>query len=164
MELLDAASTIQGLPGISETGCALSLLSSQSRNSSGQSSTMPGDHPLIIPSSSSHYSVSEVSEKIFGDGTQALTYGDQNSMISINSMGRYQPSSMLALTNGEAAHFGNEIHHNSNYMNLKDHLLCEDGTTIDLFQLSSQLQRVENQKLSEPLKQETEGFCSLRMT
>lgn len=168
LTLLDAASTIQELPDISESGCALSLLSSQSRNSSGQSSGMPGDQPGIVPSSSPHYSVSEVSEKLFGVGTQATTSGVQNSYSSLRicPTGRIQSSSMLVLNSGDTAHsdFGNEIHHNSKFMNIKDHLPFEDGTTIDLLQLSSQLQRVENRRQIEPLKQDTEGFCRLRMT
>lgn len=103
--LLNAASTVQGLPVISESGCALSLLSSQSWNSSAHSSGMPGDHSLIISSSSPCYP-----------------------------------------------------------MNVKDRLSCENVPTIDLLQLSSQLHRVENRRQSEPHKQETEGFCCLRMT
>lgn len=73
-------------------GCALSLLSSQSQNSSGHlSGGTPIAHPLIRPSSSGpHYSVSEVSEKLFGVGSQALVNGVQNrcSSYSISPIGR----------------------------------------------------------------------------
>ncbi|XP_021730881.1 squamosa promoter-binding-like protein 18 isoform X1 [Chenopodium quinoa] len=143
LALLDATSTVQELAGISESGCALSLLSFQSQNSSGHSSAMPGCHPVIIPSSSPQYSVNEVSEKIFGNGAQALKSEVQNrySSVIVSSTGRNQPSFMSVLNYGNNAHseFGNEIHHRSKFMNIKDHLLCEDGTTIDLLQLSSQL-------------------------
>ncbi|KAL2935398.1 Squamosa promoter-binding-like protein 6 [Bienertia sinuspersici] len=160
LTLLDAASTVERLPGISESGCALSLLSSQSRNSSGHSSRMPEPevHPLMIPSSSPHYSMNEVSEKFFG-------IQNRNASGGVTSMGRNQPRSMLMHSNGDTAHFdfGNVMHH-SEFMNMKDHLSCEVGTTVDLLQLSSQLQRVENQRQLEPLKHETEGSCCRRMT
>lgn len=139
LSLFDAASTIQELPGISESGCALSLLSSQSRDSSGHS---------IVPSSGPHYSMSEVSEKLFGVGSQGLTGGIHNGYAS------YKVNS----------DFEHGFPQGSGFMNVKDQLSCEDGTTIDLLQLSSQLQRVENQRQSGLVEQENEGFCCLRMT
>lgn len=56
------------------------------------------------------------------------------------------------------------IFQGSDFMNMKDGLSCEDGTTIDLLQLSSQLQRVEHQRQSSQAKQDNDSSCSLRTT
>lgn len=160
LSLFDAASTIQG--------CALSLLSAPSQNSSGHSSGIPTVHPLITPSTSLQYSVSEVPGKIFGGGSQGLIAGIENRYPSyrVSSTGRSYLDALPVLDNGGAvnADFASGILQGSGFISDKDRFSCEDGTTINLLQLSSQLQRVETQRQSAPVKQETEGFCCLRMT
>ncbi|KAA8542571.1 hypothetical protein F0562_023723 [Nyssa sinensis] len=79
--LFDSASTIQGLSETSDSGRALSLLSSQSQNSSSHSTGIPMAHPLILPGSHAHYSVSQVSEKLLGVSSQASTMYCQISSI-----------------------------------------------------------------------------------
>ncbi|KAJ6760503.1 SQUAMOSA PROMOTER-BINDING-LIKE PROTEIN 13A ISOFORM X1 [Salix purpurea] len=87
------ASTIQELSGITTSGCAHSLLSSQSQNSSSHSSGIPMYHQLIVSCRNT-------------DG----------------------------------------VYHGSHFFNASDHLSSEDDTTTDLFQLPSQLQRVQQCK------------------
>ncbi|XP_074317126.1 squamosa promoter-binding-like protein 6 [Silene latifolia] len=147
-----AASTVQGFPGISESGSALSLLSSQSRNynSTDHPSGIPETHTSVVPNRSPHYSVSEVSEKLLGVGSSGLTSEDHN---------KY---SLTILSNGDSANssFGDGIFQGSEFVNPNNRLPFEEGTTVNLLQLSSQLQRVENQRQTAIDKQETESFWS----
>ncbi|KAI4343995.1 hypothetical protein L6164_011273 [Bauhinia variegata] len=170
--VFDASSTVQGLSGISDTGCALSLLSSQSQNSSSHSSGIPVARSLVIPSShSSHYSISLVSEKIIGISSQSQ---DSRSGVSVsdrfpsdmNAAGGSQLCPVLISDNNDIVNFemADGIFQGSDFVNMKDRLSCEDGPTIDLLQLSSQLQRVEHQRQSMQVKKENDSSCSLRIT
>ncbi|GAB4845356.1 hypothetical protein Ancab_038764 [Ancistrocladus abbreviatus] len=164
----DKVSAVHGLSGLSESSCALSLLSSQAQNSSAHSSGMPMSHSLITPSNSSYYNFSEVSEKLFGLSSQDMASGLSNKcpLYRANSAGRNHLNLLPILGTGEIANseFVNGILQGSEFANVKDHLSCEDGHTIDLLQLSSQLQQVEHQRPTVPVKQENEAFCCLRIT
>uniref|UniRef100_A0A5B6Z6W2 Putative LIGULELESS1 protein n=1 Tax=Davidia involucrata TaxID=16924 RepID=A0A5B6Z6W2_DAVIN len=162
--LFDSASTVQGLSEISDSGCAPSLLSSQSQNSSSHSSGIPISHPLIIAGSHAHYSASQVSEKLLGVSSQASTSGVSNKFHSfrMNSVEENHLRPILISDDSDAVNFG--IFQGSEYMNAKDHLSGEDGSTINLLQLSSQLERMEHQRQSMQVKQENDAFCGLRIT
>ncbi|XP_027330195.1 squamosa promoter-binding-like protein 6 [Abrus precatorius] len=165
--VFDTASTVQGLSGISDSCCALSLLSSQSQNSSSQSSGIPLAHSLVIPSSHSHhYNMSQVSEKI-GISSQTSSNRVSDSFPSeLNPADGSHLSPVLMSDNNDIVNFdmADGIFQGSDFMNVKDRLSCEDGATIDLLQLSSQLQRVEHQRQSLQIKQENDSFCTLRIT
>ncbi|KAL5191552.1 Squamosa promoter-binding-like protein 6 [Glycine soja] len=164
--VFDTESAVQGLSGISDSGCALSLLSSQSQNSSGQSSGIPIAHPMVIPSSHSHYNMSRVSEKMIGISSQASSGVSDRFPPEFNPVDGSHLSPILISDNNEIINFemANGIFQGSDFVNVKDRLSCEDSLTIDLLQLSSQLQRVENQRLSLQVKQENDSSCSLRIT
>ncbi|XP_022737694.1 squamosa promoter-binding-like protein 13A [Durio zibethinus] len=168
INVFNAASTIQGLSGISDSGCAPSLLSSQPQNSSSHSSGIPMARSLVIPGNHTHYNMSQVSEKLIGVSSQASTTGVSNKFSSsgINSTEGSHLGALLISDGNEAANFDitDRIYQGSQFMNAKDRLSCEDGPTIDLLQLSSQLQRVEHQRQSMQVKQENEAFCCLRIT
>ncbi|OMO70134.1 Transcription factor, SBP-box [Corchorus capsularis] len=168
INVFDAASTIQGLSGISDSGCALSLLSSQSQNSSTHSSGIPMSRSLVISGSHTHYNMSHVSEKLIGISSQASTTGVSNKFSSsgMNSTEGSHLGPLLISDGNETANFDitNGIYQGSEFINTKDRLSCEDGPTIDLLQLSSQLLRVEHQRQSMQAKQENETFCCLRIT
>ncbi|XP_022769468.1 putative squamosa promoter-binding-like protein 19 [Durio zibethinus] len=140
----DATSTIRGLSGISDSSCALSLLSSQSQNSSSHSSGIPMSRSLVIPGSQAHYNMSQVSEKLIGVNSQASTTGLSNKFSSpgMNSTEGSHLGSLLISDGSEAANFGicDGIYQGSEFINTRDRLSCEEGPTIDLLQLSSQLQ------------------------
>ncbi|XVF49924.1 hypothetical protein PTKIN_Ptkin04bG0055300 [Pterospermum kingtungense] len=164
INVFNAASTIEGLSGISDSGCALSLLSSQSQNSSSHLSGIPMGRSLVIPSCHTHYNMSQVSEKLIGVSLQASTTGVSNKFSSsMNSTEGSHLGALLISDGSEAANFDitDGIYHGSEFMNSKDRLSCKDGSTIDLLQLSSQLQRVEHQRQSMQVKQENEAFCCL---
>lgn len=152
------APSIRGLSGNSDS-CALSLLSAQSNNTSSQSSGIPFDNPLVIPSSHSHlYSIrsqttssSRMSDRFLSELNPA--YGSHLSPILVSD-------------NNDIVNFEMEdgIFQDSDFMNSKDRLSCEDDATIDLLQLSSQLQRVEHQRTSLQVKKESDSSCILRIT
>ncbi|KAL3018240.1 hypothetical protein AAZX31_05G018500 [Glycine max] len=165
--VFDTSSTVQGLSGISDSCCALSLLSSQSQNSSSQSSGIPLAHSLVIPSSHSHnYNMSQVSEKI-GISSQTSSSRVSDSFPSeLNHADGSHLSPVLISDNNCIVNFdmADGIFQASDYLNVKDHLSGEDGATIDLLQLSSQLQRVEHERQSLQVKQENDSSCTLRIT
>lgn len=126
-----------GLSGISDSGCALSLLSSKSQNSS----KIPMGRPLVIPpagTSNSHHGTSQVSDK-FGD-VGPVPISESFSIRNRN----YGGSDFGSAKGGGVS--------------------SEDGATIDLLQLSSQLQRVEHQRQSMQGEHENDAFCCLRIT
>ncbi|KAG5027910.1 hypothetical protein JHK87_011424 [Glycine soja] len=165
--VFDTSSTVQGLSGISDSCCALSLLSSQSQNSSSQSSGIPLAHSLVIPSSHSHnYNMSQVSEKI-GISSQTSSSRVSDSFPSeLNHADGSHLSPVLISDNNCIVNFdmADGIFQGSDYLNVKDRLSGEDGATIDLLQLSSQLQRVEHERQSLQVKQENDSSCTLRIT
>ncbi|XVE56774.1 hypothetical protein DITRI_Ditri04bG0037900 [Diplodiscus trichospermus] len=162
----DAASTIQGFSGISYSGCAPSLLSAQSQNSSGHTSGIDMARSQVIPGIHTHYSMSQVSEKLIGVSSQASTTGVSNKFSSsgINSTEECHLGALAISDVSEAANFDitGGIYQGSEFINNKNCLSCEDGPTIDLLRLSSQLQRVEHQRQSMQAKQENEPFSSLQ--
>ncbi|KAJ1388552.1 SBP domain [Sesbania bispinosa] len=165
--VFDTASTVQGLSGISDSCCALSLLSSQSQNSSSQSTGIPLAHTLVIPSSHSHhYSMSQVSEKIGINSQSSSSRVSDRFPSELNSADGGHLGPVLISDNNDIVNFEMEdgIFHDSDFVNVKDRLHCEDGATIDLLQLSSQLQRVEHQRQSLQVKQENDSSCTLRIT
>lgn len=154
--VFETESAVQGLSGVSDGGCALSLLSSQSQNSSSQSTGIPMPGHLVIPSSHSHYSMSHVSESGVSDRFPSeLNHTDGSHL-----------SPILISNSNEIAHFemADGVFQGSDFVNVKDRLSCEDGTTIDLLQLSSQLQRAEHQRRALQVKRENDSSCSLRIT
>ncbi|XP_020226701.1 squamosa promoter-binding-like protein 6 isoform X2 [Cajanus cajan] len=164
--VFDTTSTVQGLSGISDS-CALSLLSSQSQNSSSQSSGIPLAHSLVIPSSHNHhYNISQVSGKI-GISSQTSSSRVSNSFPSeLNHADGSHLSPVLISDNNDIVNFdiADGIFQGSDFVNVKDRLSCEDGATINLLQLSSQLQRVEHDRQSLQVKQENDSCCTLRIT
>ena len=164
--VFDTESAVQGLSGISDSGCALSLLSSQSQNSSSQSSGIPMARPLVIPSSHSHYSMNQVSEKMIGISSQASSGVSDRFPSELNPADVGHLSPVLISDNNEIVNFemADGIFQGSDFVSVKDRLSCEDVPTIDLLQLSSQLQRVEHQRKSLQVKEENDSPCSLRIT
>ncbi|XP_049375450.1 squamosa promoter-binding-like protein 6 [Solanum verrucosum] len=139
LNVMDSASPFQG---ISNSGCALSLLSSQSQDSSNNSSVVPPSaHHLITPLSNTHYNMTQTSECFPG----ASPKGSTSTVSNI-----YNLSEVISAE----GHLEQMLRNNcgslqgSDYVNTRNLLSCEDGTTIDLLQLSSQLHQVEHQRHS----------------
>lgn len=148
----DAASTIQELSGITASGCARSLLSSQSQNSSSHSSGIPMAQQLLVSCRNTCYSM----DQIIGVSSQVSSSTGVPNKFPSWVTSSVKGSHLGPIPIPENSHVVNfditdGVYHG---FNAKDHLGSEDDTTIDLLQLSSQLQRVEHQKQSMQEKQE----------
>ncbi|KAL8130302.1 hypothetical protein V2J09_019457 [Rumex salicifolius] len=157
--IYDTASTVEGLSELAannKSGCALSLLSSQPQSSSGMPSS--SSHPLM-GSSHHNFGLSEVSEDTFGVNSLDLSNGVSR---------KYQQLSSVPLSNGNGnvgSGFGGGFLHGSEYVNTEGGPSFNGGgATIDLLQLSSQLQRVEHHRQAVSVKQEDDTFCCLKIT
>lgn len=158
----DSPLTVQAQSGFSDSGRALSLLSSQSQTSTSHTSGILMSYPLIIPGSHEHYSVNQVSEKPLGVSPQVSKNEISNKFISsgMNSVENHLNRMITTSGSNAVVSYGIDgMFHGSNYMNGgKEHLSCEDESTIDLLQLSSQLQRVEDQRQSLHEKPRNDSF------
>ncbi|KAK7328488.1 hypothetical protein VNO77_22597 [Canavalia gladiata] len=154
LNVFDTESAVQGLSsGISDSGCALSLLSSPSSE-------------IPMATSQSHYSMNQVYEKMIGISSQASSEVFDRFPSEFNPADGNHLSPIFIPNNNEIVNseMADGIFHGSDFMNVKHRLHCEDGLTIDLLQLSSQLQRVEHQRQSLQVKKENHSSCSLRIT
>ncbi|KAL5815685.1 hypothetical protein ACOSQ4_026326 [Xanthoceras sorbifolium] len=163
--VFDTASTMQGLSGISESGCALSLLSSKSQISSSQLSEIPVTRSLLLTGQNTPYSMCQVSGKLTGASLQVSTSGVSNkfSPSGVHSVEGSNLGPILISESYDSANFdmSKGIYQGSDFMSAKERFSCEDGATVDLLQLSSQLERVEHQRQSMQVKQENDAFCCL---
>ncbi|CAL1389583.1 unnamed protein product [Linum trigynum] len=163
----DPASTIQELSGVKivDSGCALSLLSSQSQSSSGIPPMAHHHRSFLNPNNSSSSSSSSSSrydmQHQVSSSARLIRFGSHVSAGAPSTsadVGHLNPMFLCDL-DGDTDGINQE---GSHFMNQKDQRLsCEDGGhTIDLLQLSSQLHRVEREK---QLKQEADAFCCPRI-
>ncbi|XP_052179817.1 squamosa promoter-binding-like protein 6 isoform X1 [Diospyros lotus] len=161
----DLASTVQGPSGMSASSHALSLLSSQSLNSSNHSSGIPVAQPMIVSGTHGNYNVSIISEKPLKVTPQGSTSGLPHKFNStgMNSAEDHHFGPTLIPNDSYAFNFTDGIFQGSEYMNSKDQLSYDEVHTIDLLQLSSQLQRVEHQRQSIQVKQEKDNLCGLKI-
>ncbi|XP_042949437.1 squamosa promoter-binding-like protein 6 isoform X1 [Carya illinoinensis] len=152
----DAASTAQGLSRILDSGCALSLLSSHSQNSSSHLAGIPMACPLIMPSCNPHDSMGQFSQRFIGISSQPSSGGVLNKFPSseINSAEENWLCPIMISDGSGPVNFGiaDGIFQGSVILNSNDRHSSENGPTIDLLQLSSQLQRVEHQRQSMQMK------------
>ncbi|XP_043707474.1 squamosa promoter-binding-like protein 16 [Telopea speciosissima] len=167
--VFDTASTIQGLSGVSDSGCALSLLSTQSQNSSSHSSGNPHAQPMIIQGNHSHQSLGPFHEKLLGTSSQASTSVASNKFSScgMNSVEVDHMEPVLVSDDSDVVNF--EVHtrgmfQGSDLVDAKDSITPDRGPTVDLLQLSSHLQRVEHQRHFLQVKQENDIFYCLPIT
>ncbi|KAI4319169.1 hypothetical protein MLD38_032801 [Melastoma candidum] len=126
--IFGTASTIQALSGISECGCALSLLSSQSQSSSSHSFGIPMAQPLIPTGMDYDQQTSHTSFRGLLDKASFMKPGERGS------------ASSLLIPDPVNFEFPDGALQGPEFSNVKD------GSTINLLQLSSQLQRVEDQR------------------
>lgn len=163
-KFFDEASTAQGLSRILDSGCALSLLSSHSQTSSSHLAGIPMACPLIMPSCNPHDSVGQVSERFIGISSQPSLGGvlDKFPSSEVSSVEENCLCPIVLSDGGGAVNLGIADGIFQGSVILDNHHSCENGPTIDLLQLSSQLQRVEHQRQSMQMKQENDSiFCLL---
>ncbi|OWM90356.1 hypothetical protein CDL15_Pgr014658 [Punica granatum] len=141
-EDFSAFNSASALQGFSESGCALSLLSSPSQNSSS-------------------YSLNQVSNKIMSEVPNKL-----RTSSAIRSGEGNQTSPILISGCADTVNFeiSEGILRAPEVLHEKGKLSCDDGPTISLSQLSSQLHRVEHQRRSMKVKREDDPFFCTRLT
>ncbi|KAK9277172.1 hypothetical protein L1049_006711 [Liquidambar formosana] len=160
--VFDAASTVQQLSGVSDSSCALSLLSAQTQDLSSHSTGIPTASPMIIHSGHALCTVDQNSNKVIGVSSleNFTTNGFHSS--GMNSMEVDQRGPIILSDAGNAVDFGvhaDGIFQGSDSLDAKYCVSPEHGSTVDLLQLSSHLQRVERQRNIMHVKQESEDFC-----
>ncbi|XP_058070523.1 squamosa promoter-binding-like protein 6 [Magnolia sinica] len=166
----DTSLTVHGLSGVPHSSCALSLLSSQSQNSSTNNPGIPMARPLIVQGGSAHYNVGPFPDKLMvAVSSQASTSVASNRFSSSgkNSMEEEHMGAVLVSDASNAVDFEGQadgLFQGSDFMSAKDPISREHGHTVDLLQLSSQLQGVENQRHPVQVKRENEIFCYLPIT
>ncbi|XP_059655664.1 squamosa promoter-binding-like protein 6 [Cornus florida] len=137
--IVDKASTVQELSGISNSSCALSLLSAQSQNLSSHSAGVP-----MAQGAHDHRVVDQSSEKPLG--VSILENQLEPSMIS-----RAGTAVDFEVCKDEIFQMPDSIY--SKYC-----LSPENEPTVDLLQLSSHLQKMEQRRNSVQMKQENDVF------
>ncbi|XXG55517.1 hypothetical protein AAC387_Pa03g3173 [Persea americana] len=162
----NTSSTVEGVPRVSDSGCALSLLSAQSQNSSTPFSAIPMARPLIVQGRQTHYSVG-FPDKLLVVSSQPATSVASN-RFSSPGMEDDHMGAVLVSDDSNVVTFDAQAEsdfHRSRFLNTKDSVLCrEHDHTIDLLPLSSQLQSGELQRHSTQVKQESGTFCYLPIT
>lgn len=130
----ETASTVQELPGVSNSSSALSLLS---KNLSSHSTEIP---PVMDQSSPNAFCSSVMDSMEIGQARSPVFLGSSSTPVD------FQVQATRNLRR-------------SDYVKAKGYISPEHGQTVDLVQLSSHLQRVEQQRNSMQLKQANENFC-----
>ncbi|XP_022726133.1 squamosa promoter-binding-like protein 6 [Durio zibethinus] len=154
----NAAATVKEFPGVSCTDCALSLLSAQSQNFSSHGTGIQMSRPLIGQACHAHHSS--------GKSAAVCSLEKEKGFYScgMNPMGA---ASVVVSDAGYTVNFEGQAEgyfQDSDLLSAKYCLSPENGSTVDLLQLSTLLQRVERQRNSMQVKQENEDLCSFLTT
>ncbi|XP_054809792.1 squamosa promoter-binding-like protein 6 [Prosopis cineraria] len=137
--------------------CALSLLSAQS-----QDLTFYSAGSLISQGICALHSDGQVSETPFGVSSLDKYVPSQSFSREINSVEVTKNRPIMPSDAGHALQLevhGDDTYKPSDLLNAKHHFPVEHVSTVDLFQLSSHLQRVEQQRNSLQVKHENEDSC-----
>ncbi|KAE8654693.1 putative phagocytic receptor 1b [Hibiscus syriacus] len=137
-----AASTVKEFSGVSGSDCALSLLSAQSQDLSSHATGIQ----MTMPDQAGHAHRS--SEKSAAN----IFYSCETNPMGVSHAGSVAVSHAV-----QTANF--DVHvQNSDLLSTAYCLSPENGTTVDLLQLSTHLQRVEQQRNSMQVKQENDDL------
>lgn len=157
--------TVEGLGKVLDSSCALSLLSTQSQNSPRNLSAIPIAWPLTVQGGSTHYNVGQFTDKLMAVSSQPSAIIASN---RFSSPGMEHDHMEAELVSDASNTFDAQVDSNfrtSGFVNSNDSFLFrEHGNTVDLLQLSRQLDNAELQRHSVQVKQESGNFCFLHMT
>lgn len=144
-----AAPTVKELSGVSRSDCALSLLSAQSLDLSSHVTGIQMTRPLINQAGHAHRSTEKSAVMSY------LEKGSSFYSCGMNPTGVSQEGSVVV--SGHTANFEGKVQ-DMDLLSARYCLSPENGTTVDLLQLSTHLQRVEQQRNSMQVKQENEDL------
>ncbi|MBA0699010.1 hypothetical protein Goari_000683 [Gossypium aridum] len=136
-----AAPTVKELSGVSRSDCALSLLSAQSLDLSSHVTGIQMTRPLINQAGLAHRSTEK---------SAVMSYSEKGSSFyscGMNPTGVSQEGSVVVSDAGHTANFEGKVQ-DLDLLSARYCLSPETGTTVDLLQLSTHLQRVEQQRNS----------------
>lgn len=155
------ASTVQELPGVSKSNCALSLLSAQSQDLSNHLMGIPVANPPTVQGCHAHYSAVHNSDKPIGMSSLEKFASNGSYSSRMNSVEVAQMGPVMLPDGGNAVSFEVRTNRNfqgSDFLNAKYSHSSEREPTVDLLQLSSHLKRVEWQRNYMHVKQENDDF------
>ncbi|XP_031493129.1 squamosa promoter-binding-like protein 13A [Nymphaea colorata] len=154
----DVVPSAHSLRRVSDSVCALSLLSSQSWSSSTQSSGMAMPPPLMIQGGQASYNTGQFPDKLLTISSQLSSSGASSrfSSTGINSADDDQISAVKVPDISDSIDFG-EVHTDGMFQG-SDFVTSKDEHTVDLLQLSSLLQSAEQRRQVEQERQENEAF------
>ncbi|KAM1065326.1 hypothetical protein TB1_020196 [Malus domestica] len=157
--VFDTASNAQKAFGASNSSCALSLLSAQSHNLSSHSAGVQVPNPLI--NQRAHHCFGQLNEKTSRVNSMENCGRNRSYPFSKKSMGANHMESVNISDSSHAADFQlhtDRAYHVSDCLSAKYCVSPERGTTFNLLQLSSHLQRVEHERNFLQVKQENGKF------
>ncbi|KAK6251965.1 hypothetical protein QUC31_013685 [Theobroma cacao] len=152
----NAASTVKVSSGVSRSDCALSLLSAQSQDLSNHAAGIQMTRPLINHAGHAYHSFEKSA------GMSSLEKSNGFYTCGMNPMGAGQVGAAVVSDAGHNANFevqGDGHFQDSDLLSARYCLSPENGTTVDLLQLSTHLQRVERHRNSMHVKLENEDLC-----
>ncbi|KAB5544592.1 hypothetical protein DKX38_012704 [Salix brachista] len=157
--------TFHELAGALPSSCALSLLSAESQDLSHSAANISA-RPLVSQVSRARQSL-DIVNKSSGVGSLDKylpngLYLSGTNFTEVNNMGPFVVSGSDHASDFQVETDG--FLHQSDILNAKYCVSHETGSTVDLLQLSSHLQRVEQQRNSIQVKHENEDFCSFGST
>ncbi|WCJ22086.1 Squamosa promoter-binding-like protein 6 [Euphorbia peplus] len=159
--LLNATSSVHDLAGVSHSSCALSLLSTESQDLSHSAGIIMA-RPFVSQANRSHHTTG-FSDKSFGIESSGKYMSNAFHSTDMNSIKVDHNGSFMVSCAGRAADLQAEtdgfLHdQEADFLNAKYCVSAEDGSTVDLLQLSSHLHRVEQQRSSAQVKHEIDDF------
>ncbi|MCD7445930.1 hypothetical protein HAX54_024631 [Datura stramonium] len=161
---IEASSSVPEFSEGQNSSCALSLLSAHSQNLPHNLTNISPTPPWMVQGNHHAY--------IKGDHCNLMKSARVSVANSLTPTELYssevvEQDGVIQVRDSEAISFeiqGDGHIQRSNSINSKNFLSPEGGSTMDLVQLSSHLQRVEQQKNSVQVKQENDIFCSFTST
>ena len=141
----------------SNSSCALSLLSAQSQDLSCHSVGNPTSSSLSFQRNNTHHSGSQVSEIPSGISPMDKYIKNESFSYGTNSIEVFNGGITLSDPTDALQGLGDDSFQPSELSNVEHCFPPEHGATVDLFQLSSHLQRVQQQR-NLVLKRENEDY------
>jgi hypothetical protein len=166
LTISNTATTINELAGVSHSSCALSLLSAAESQDLSHSAGNIMVRPLVSQAGGACQTLGIANKSLGGGSSEKYVPIGINSFgmnfIEVDNMGPFGVSG-----SGHAADLKVETDgflHHSDFLNAKHCVSPANESTVDWLQLSSHLQRVEQQRNSMKVKHENEDFCSFGAT
>ncbi|XP_024467054.2 squamosa promoter-binding-like protein 6 isoform X1 [Populus trichocarpa] len=166
LTISNTATTINELAGVSHSSCALSLLSAAESQDLSHSAGNIMVRPLVSQAGGACQTLGIANKSLgVGSSEKYVPIGINSfgmNFIEVDNMGPFGVSG-----SGHAADLKVETDgflHHSDFLNAKHCVSPANESTVDWLQLSSHLQRVEQQRNSMKVKHENEDFCSFGAT